>query len=140
MKANFKFLRALLLMLPLMLIPMALLAQNVRVSGKVIDAADNEPLIGVNVVQQGTTNGTITDLDGNYSIEVPSNSTLQFSYIGYVSQTIAVNGQTSIICTMTSDDKELEQVVVVGYGTSKRSDVTGSIASVGEDMIKETPS
>ena len=129
-----------LLGLFMLMIPLAIMAQNVRVTGKVIDASNSEPLIGVNVVQAGTTNGTITDLDGNYSIEVPSTSSLQFSYIGYVTQTIAVNGQTSIVCSLTSDDKELEQVVVVGYGTSKRSDVTGSIASVGEDMIKETPS
>jgi len=124
----------------LLLVPISLFAQNIRVSGKVVDASNNEALIGVNVVQAGTTNGTITDIDGNYSIEVPSDAQLQFSYIGYVSQTIDVAGNSTIPCFLTTDDKELEQVVVVGYGTSKRSDVTGSIASVGEDMIKETPS
>jgi TonB-linked SusC/RagA family outer membrane protein len=135
MKTNVKFLRALLLMLPLMLIPMALFAQNVRVTGKVVDVSNNEALIGVNVVQAGTTNGTITDLDGKYSIEVPSNASLQFSYIGYVSQTIAVNGRSSIDCYLNSDDKEIEQVVVVGYGTQRKEAVTGSVASVkGDDM------
>ena len=122
-----------------MLIPMALLAQNVRVTGKVVDVSNSEPLIGVNVVQAGTTNGTITDLDGRYSIEVPSSSSLQFSYIGYVSQTIAVNGKTSIDCYLASDDKEIEQVVVVGYGTQRKEAVTGSVASVKGDIMREMP-
>ena len=139
MKTNVKFLRALLLMLPLMLIPMALFAQTVRVTGKVVDVSNNEALIGVNVVQAGTTNGTITDLDGNYSIEVPSNSSLQFSYIGYVSQTIAVNGKSSIDCYLSSDDQEIEQVVVVGYGTQRKEAVTGSVASVKGDVMREMP-
>ncbi len=139
MKTNVKFLRALLLMLPLMLIPMALFAQTVRVTGKVVDVSNNEALIGVNVVQAGTTNGTITDLDGNYSIEVPSNSSLQFSYIGYISQTIAVNGKSSIDCFLSTDDKELEQVVVVGYGTQRKEAVTGSVASVKGDVMREMP-
>ena len=139
MKTDLKFLRALLLMLPLMLIPMALLAQNVRVTGKVSDVSNNEPLIGVNVVQQGTTNGTITDLDGNYSIEVPSNSTLQFSYIGYQMQSIPVNGRSSIDCYLSSDDQEIEQVVVVGYGTQRKEAVTGSVASVRGEIMREMP-
>lgn len=135
MKTHVNFLRALLLMLPLMLIPMALFAQTVKVTGKVVDVSNNEALIGVNVVQAGTTNGTITDLDGNYSIEVPSNASLQFSYIGYVSQTIAVNGKSSIDCYLSADDQEIEQVVVVGYGTQRKEAVTGSVASVkGDDM------
>ncbi|MBQ1697218.1 MAG: TonB-dependent receptor [Bacteroidales bacterium] len=123
----------------LLMIPMALIAQNVRVTGKVVDVANNEPLIGVNVVQQGTTNGTITDLDGNYSIEVPSNSTIQFSFIGYVTQSIAVNGKNSIDCYLSSDDKEIEQVVVVGYGTQRKEAVTGSVASVKGDVMREMP-
>ena len=113
-----------------MLIPFALSAQNIRVSGKVLDA-DSEPLPGVNVVQTGTTNGTITDIDGNYSIEVPSDASLTFSYIGYNNHVENVNGRTSLPpITLKSDDKEIEQVVVVGYGTMKKSDVSGSVVSV----------
>ena len=124
----------------IMLIPFALSAQDkIRVSGKVLDA-ENEPLIGVNVVQTGTTNGTITDIDGNYSLEVPSDAQLTFSYIGYVSQTENVNGRTTIPVTLKTDDKEIEQVVVVGYGTMKKSDVSGSVVSVDtKDMMKRTP-
>jgi TonB-linked SusC/RagA family outer membrane protein len=123
-----------------MLIPFALSAQNIRVSGTVLDA-DNEPLPGVNVVQTGTTNGTITDIDGKYEISVPSDATLTFSYIGCVSHTENVNGRTTLPpVTLKSDDKEIEQVVVVGYGTMKKSDVSGSVASVDtKDMMKRTP-
>ena len=123
-----------------MLIPFALSAQNIRVSGTVLDA-DNEPLPGVNVVQTGTTNGTITDIDGKYEISVPSDATLTFSYIGYNNHVENVNGRTSLPpITLKSDDKEIEQVVVVGYGTMKKSDVSGSVASVDtKDMMKRAP-
>lgn len=128
-----------LLGLFILMIPLTIMAQNIKVTGKVLDVTNNEPLIGVNVVQSGTTNGTITDLDGNYSLEVPSNSSIQFSYIGYITQTIAVDGKTTIICSMTSDDKEIEQVVVVGYGTQRKEAVTGSVASVKGDVMREMP-
>lgn len=132
--------RLILLGLFIMLIPFALSAQNIRVSGTVLDA-DNEPLPGVNVVQTGTTNGTITDIDGKYEISVPSDATLTFSYIGYNNHEENVNGRTSLPpITLKSDDKEIEQVVVVGYGTMKKSDVSGSVASVDtKDMMKRAP-
>ncbi|MCQ2250163.1 MAG: TonB-dependent receptor [Bacteroidales bacterium] len=119
-----------LLGLFLLLIPFSILAQNIKVTGKVIDGATNETLVGVNVVQAGTTNGTITDLDGNFEINVPSDSKLTFSYIGYLSQTLDVAGKTTIICTLSSDDQQIDEVVVVGYGTQRKSDLTGSVASV----------
>ncbi len=119
-----------LLGLFLLLIPFSILAQNIKVTGKVIDGSTNETLVGVNVVQAGTTNGTITDLDGNFEINVPSDSKITFSYIGYVSQTLDVNGKTTLICTLSSDDQQIDEVVVVGYGTQRKSDLTGSVASV----------
>ena len=124
----------------ILMIPFALQAQNIQVSGTVLDA-NNEPLPGVNVVQTGTTNGTITDLDGKYSINVPSDATLTFSYIGFTNHVEPVNGRTSIpAVTLESDDKEIEQVVVVGYGTMKKSDVSGSVVSVDtKDMMKRAP-
>ena len=130
----------LLLGLFILMIPFALVAQNIQVSGTVLDA-NNEPLPGVNVVQTGTTNGTITDLDGKYSINVPSDATLTFSYIGFTNHVEPVNGRTSIpAVTLESDDKEIEQVVVVGYGTMKKSDVSGSVVSVDtKDMMKRAP-
>ncbi|MBR4325021.1 MAG: SusC/RagA family TonB-linked outer membrane protein, partial [Bacteroidales bacterium] len=132
--------RLLMLGLFILMIPFALSAQNIQVSGTVLDA-NNEPLPGVNVVQTGTTNGTITDLDGKYSINVPSDATLTFSYIGFTNHVEPVNGRTSIpAVTLESDDKEIEQVVVVGYGTMKKSDVSGSVVSVDtKDMMKRAP-
>ena len=122
------------------MIPFALYAQNIQVTGTVLDA-NNEPLPGVNVVQTGTTNGTITDLDGKYSLSVPSDATLTFSYIGFTNHVEPVNGRSSIpAVVLESDDKEIEQVVVVGYGTMKKSDVSGSVVSVDtKDMMKRAP-
>ena len=118
------------------MIPFALNAQNISVSGTVLDS-NNEPLPGVNVVQTGTTNGTITDLDGKYTISVPSNATLTFSYIGFTNHVENVNGRSTIpAVVLESDDKEIEQVVVVGYGTQRKSDLTGSVASVSSDDMK----
>ena len=99
--------------------------------------SNNEPLPGVNVVQTGTSNGTITDLDGKYSLSVPSDATLTFSYIGYTNHVENVKGRTTIPpIVLESDDKEIEQVVVVGYGTQRKSDLTGAVASVSTDDLK----
>ncbi|MDD6000607.1 MAG: TonB-dependent receptor [Bacteroidales bacterium] len=123
-----------------LLFPFALSAQNITVSGKVFDASTNEPLVGVTVVQTGTQNGTITDIDGNYNISVPSDASLTFSYIGYITNTVFVNGKSTLPVSLDPDNKTLEQVVVVGYGTMKKSDVSGSVASVDtKDMMKRAP-
>ena len=96
--------RLLLMGLFLLMIPFALYAQNIQVTGTVLDA-NNEPLPGVNVVQTGTTNGTITDLDGKYSLSVPSDATLTFSYIGFTNHVENVNGRTNIPpVVLESDD------------------------------------
>lgn len=96
-----------------------------------------DPVIGANIVEKGTTNGTITDFDGNYSIIVSEGATLQFSYIGYLTQEITVGTQKVINITLVEDTQTLDEVVVVGYGTMRKSDVTGSIAvAKGEDMVK----
>ena len=99
-----------------------------------------EPVIGANVTEKGTTNGMITDLDGNFSLTVQKNATLVISYIGYVTQEIAIKGNTNLNITLKEDSKALEEVVVIGYGTARKSDVTGSIASVGGDKLQEMPS
>lgn len=119
-----------------LLFPLALSAQNITVKGTVFDANSNEPLIGVTIVQNGTQNGTITDIDGNYSISCPSDASLTFSYIGYMAQTVAVNGQTTLPIFLQTDDKTLDEIVVVGYGTQRKSDLTGSVASVAEDDLQ----
>ena len=96
------------------------------------------PVIGANVVVKGTTNGTITDFDGNYTIEgVSANDVLVVSYIGYLSQEIPVGSQSAINVTLKEDTQTLDEVVVVGYGTMRKSDVTGSIGvAKGDDLTK----
>ncbi|HEX7493085.1 MAG TPA: SusC/RagA family TonB-linked outer membrane protein, partial [Bacteroidales bacterium] len=106
-----------------------------------MDASTNEPLIGVNVSLEGTTVGTITDVAGNYSLVPPgSSATLVFTYIGYVTQKVQFSGQNTIDVKMTSEVLALEEVVVVGYGTARKSDISGSVASVSsKDMLKVAP-
>lgn len=125
-------------MLLLCLIPLWSVAQNITVKGIVKDNF-GEPVIGANVTEKGTTNGMITDLDGNFSLTVQKNATLVISYIGYITQEIAVKGNANLNITLKEDSKALEEVVVIGYGTARKSDVTGSIASVGGDKLREMP-
>ena len=115
-------------------------AQNVTITGVVKDQS-GEPLIGVNVMEKGTTNGSITDVDGKYSVSVKGGKTiLVFSYIGYISQEIPVGNQKTLNVTMKEDTEELEEVVVIGYGTAKKKDLTGAISRVkAEKMEVEAP-
>ena len=139
MKCTTYYFRPLGLLLLLCLIPLCSIAQNITVKGIVKDNL-GESVIGANVTEKGTTNGMITDLDGNFSLTVQKNATLVISYIGYVTQEIAIKGNTNLNITLKEDSKALEEVVVIGYGTAKKSDVTGSIASVGGDKLQEMPS
>jgi TonB-linked SusC/RagA family outer membrane protein len=114
------------------------LAQNITVKGKVIDGGDKTPLPGVTILIKGTQNGAQTDVNGNYSISAPANATLVFNFVGYTALEQAVNNQTLINVSLASSTQQLEQVVVVGYGTQRKIDVTGSVASVkGEDINKQ---
>lgn len=111
---------------------------NRTVSGTVVSSTNGEPLIGVSVqVKERPSVGTITDLDGKYSLQVANGETLVFSYIGFVNQEITAD-RTVIDVEMKEDTEVLDEVVVVGYGTMKRSDLTGSVVSVGEDEIKQS--
>ena len=109
--------------------------QAKTVSGVIIDAT-GLPIIGANVLEKGTTNGVITDLDGKFTLSVKPGSTLVISYIGYVSQEIEVGNQTTFNITLKEDSEMLDEVVVVGYGTMKKSDLSGASVSMGEDDIK----
>jgi TonB-linked SusC/RagA family outer membrane protein len=117
----------------------ALFAQEtLAVSGKVTDAATGESLIGVTIVVKGSTQGVTTNVEGAYSIKAPSDATLTFSYLGYTSMDVPVNGRTTIDVQLKASSEVLEQVVVVGYGTQRKVDVTGSVATVkGEDISKQ---
>ena len=117
-------------------VPICATAQNVTVKGQVKDDA-GEPLALVSIAEPGTSNGTVTDLDGNYSISIASNGTLQFSFMGYMTVTEQVNGRTTINVTLSEDAELLEEIVVVGYGVQKKSDLTGSVASIKATDLKD---
>lgn len=113
-------------------------AQNQTIAGSVKDEL-GEPMIGVSVQVVGTTTGSITDLDGNFSLQAPADGKIQVSFIGYVTQVIDVKGQQRIDVTMAEDAANLDEVVVIGYGTVKRRDLTGSVASVSGDKLLANP-
>jgi hypothetical protein len=114
----------------LCLCTVAAFAQNIVVKGKVTDGKDKQSLPGVTVKLSGGTTATQTDADGNYTISAPANGTLSFSYIGYTTQDVAITNRTTLNVEMGSSATSLEQVVVVGYGTQRRRDVTGSVGNV----------
>lgn len=116
-------------------------AQDIQVKGTVISGADNEPLPGVNVVVKGNaTTGTITGIDGEFALSVPSDAILSISYIGFKSLEIPVNGKRELKIVLQEDSEALDEVVVIGYGTQKKSVVTASIARVSsEDLANTAP-
>ncbi|MCL1867645.1 MAG: TonB-dependent receptor [Paludibacter sp.] len=120
-----------------LMFPVLALAQNITVSGIVSDKS-GEPLTGVTVAVAGTSTATMTDIDGAYSINAPRNGKLVFSFVGYTQQTIDVNGRNVINVTLADDQIMLNEVVAIGYGTAKRSDLTGSVASVNSDVITKS--
>ncbi len=114
-------------------------AQN-TVSGTVTSGTENEPLIGANIIVKGTSIGTVTDLDGNFILEVPSlDDTLQLSYTGYQNQEVPIAGRAEVNIQMYLSSELLDEVIVVGYGTQKKSDVTGAVARVSGDEISNIP-
>ncbi|MEO1254551.1 MAG: carboxypeptidase-like regulatory domain-containing protein, partial [Bacteroidota bacterium] len=115
-----------------------LYAQDITLSGVVKDA-DGEVLPGVTILQEGTSNGTITDAEGSFRLNVPSNAVLQVSYIGFQPQTIPVNGRTQIEISLEDDLAELEEVVVIGYGTQKKSHLTGAVSKVTNTKLDQLP-
>lgn len=116
----------------------AILEKTIR--GKVTDAESGDELPGVNVLAKGTTTGTVTDIEGNYSLTVADDiNVLVFSSVGYVSQEVPINGQNTINVQLTSDIQSLSEVVVIGYGTQERSEVTGAVSSVSAEEISRQP-
>jgi TonB-dependent starch-binding outer membrane protein SusC len=114
-------------------------AQERTISGKVTSAKDASALPGVNVVIKGTTSGTVTDVQGLYTITAPSNATLQFSFIGLVTQEVEVGERSTIDVSLSEDATQLTEVVVVGYGTQERGDITGSISTIKGGDIQNLP-
>lgn len=116
---------------------LGLWAQDIKVTGKVVDVT-SEPIIGASVVVKGTTNGTITDFDGNFTLSAQTGDVLHISYVGYVSQDVRVAGAQLINVVLKEDTETLEEVVVVGT-SMKKSDLTGAVASVGSKVLEEKP-
>lgn len=136
---NINLKRSIGLLSLLLMIPVWVCAQNITVKGTIKDTS-GESMPGVNVLQVGTTNGIITDINGQYQMSVPSNAKLTFSFIGYVTQTVQVAGKTTLDVILKEDAQALDEVVVVGYGTQRKSDISGSVASVDrESMMRKTP-
>lgn len=108
---------------------------NKRITGVVKDA-NGEPVIGANIVVKGTTNGTITDMDGNFVLDVPADAVLHVSYIGYSDKEIPVGNQTVLTVSLAEDSRALDEVVVIGYGTARKIDLTGSTSSLGGDKLR----
>lgn len=126
-----------ILYLFLFITSMSFAQQNV--TGVVTSANDNQPLPGVTLLLKGTNTGASTDFDGKFSIDVPTNGTLVFSYVGYITQEIAINNQTTLNVSLQEDISQLDEVVVVGYGTQKVSDITGAVTSVKVDELTNIP-
>ena len=127
-----------LLLIMLMLVPLCVDAQTLTtITGSVKDGM-GEPLVGASVVQKGTSNGTITDLDGNFKLQVPAGVTLVFSYIGF--DETELKATTNMVVTLKNNAKSIDEVVVVGYGTQKKANLTGSVAQVKmSDVLGDRP-
>ena len=121
------------------LIGIQMLAQDRTVSGRVTASDDGSGVPGVSVAVKGTSKGTSTDADGNYKITLSGNAVLSFSSIGFISQDIPVGNKSQVNVVLATDTKALTEVVVVGYGTQKKSQMTGAISSVGSKEIQELP-
>ena len=106
------------------------IAQKKKIIKGVVKDINGEPIIGANVVEKGTTNGIITDIDGKFSLEVATGAILQISFVGYSTQEVEIRNQSTVSIKLKEDSELLDEVVVVGYGTVKKSDLTGSVASV----------
>ena len=117
------------------MLPMGALAQNIQLNGTVTDVS-GESVIGASVLEKGTTNGVITDIDGNFTLSVSPKATIINSYVRYAPQQIALNGRKELKVVLKEDTELLDEVVVIGYGTQKKSDVSGSVSSVSGDKLK----
>lgn len=109
-----------------------------KITGTVKDAS-GEPIIGANIVEKGTTNGSISDVDGQFTLTLPENATLEISYIGYVTQELSVKGKSALKIVLSEDSQALDEVVVIGYGTLNKQAITGAIAKANIDTYRDVP-
>lgn len=133
------FLRIFLFTLLIVSVSSLLHAQNKQVSGTVKDAISSEPLPGATVYIKGTTNGTVTDIDGNFNINASSSDILIIAFVGYITQEFAIGNQTTFNVALEEDLKQLDEIVVIGYGTVRKSDLTGSVTSIKSEELVKSP-
>lgn len=127
-----------LLLLSALILSLGMSAQSVTITGNVTDE-NKIPIIGGNVIEKGTNNGTVTDIDGDFTLSVSQGAILEISYIGYVTSEITVGNQTNLQVVLIEDMQSLEEVVVVGYGTQQRVNLTGAVARIGEKELDSRP-
>ena len=139
MKTILTFGRKLLLTMVGSVFFLSLAAQHLKVSGTVLEDQSNLPLIGVSVTVKGTTTGTVTDLDGQFALDAPGDGVLIFSYVGMMTQEVAINGQTTLEVIMAEDAVGLSEVVVVGYGVQKKANLSGAVDQIGPEQIQSRP-
>ena len=139
MEIAIRKMKSLWVLFALCLFPVVAYAQSISVSGTVVDEL-GEPILGANIIQKGTTNGVLTDIDGNFSLKAPNGATLVVSYIGYETVEVKVTGTKPMQIVLAEDVKALEDVVVIGYGTQRKEAITGSVASVSSAKLMENPS
>lgn len=113
-------------------------AQNVTVKGRVVDKL-NEAIIGANIIEKGSSNGTITDYDGNFTLQVADGAVLRISYIGYLEQEVAIEGRSTIDVVLLEDSKTLDELVVIGYGTVRKADLAGSVSVMDSKSFRDQP-
>ena len=114
-------------------------SQQVRKISGIVKNTQGEPVIGANILEKGTSNGTITDINGLFTLRVSPNAVIKVSYIGYTEQEIAIGNRNRLDIVMTEDTRLIDEVVVVGYGKQKKATVTGSIAQVSGTELKQSP-
>lgn len=112
---------------------------QVTVKGTVTDANNGDPIPGVNITEKGTSKGVVSDFDGNFSIEVNSGASLQFSYVGYATQSIVIGSNTTVNVALVEQSEGLDEVVVVGYGTQKKGNLTGAISTIDAEVLENRP-
>lgn len=123
----------------LMVLPVFAFAQNIQVRGSVLDE-NGDPLVGVTILLQGTTTGTVTDFDGNFALTAPQKGVLKISYVGYQDQLVKIDGKKNLVINMEPDSQALEELVVIAYGSQKKVTVTGSVSNVGSKELLKSPS
>ena len=129
--------RTFYLLLVALIVSGTLFAQNIKVEGVVFDKKTGDALIGATVMQKGTSNGTTTNLDGKFALAMPTGSTLVISYLGYIGQELVINNDSQLRIELVSNTQNLDEVIVVGYGTQDKKEITSSVTSVKAEAFNK---